>query len=280
MQLQSALTNSRKVTKAGRRLVREVGNIYRTAGTGPAARFAGAIVRNVRQVVGTGNLAAADRAMAPGRYAFQVGGRTVLVDGSAFAGARELYGRGVYFAPPGFHLRPTDVVLDLGANVGLFSVAAGVLTRRVVAVEAQSGFVEEIRRNAAMNGCTDKVAIEHGLLGPGKGVFADPDRLRTASHYGTTPPTITIPDLLAKHGIDRIGFLKCDIEGAEFGVFRRGDDWLSKVDRVAMEVHPDFGDPEELASVMREHGLRVHFSNNDLETVSRLTETGYLFASR
>lgn len=280
MQLPSALTSSRKVTKAGLRLLREVGNIYRTAGAAPAARFAGAIVRNVRQVVAAGNLSPADRAMAPGRYAFQVGGRTVLVDGSAFAGAREMYGRGVYFALPGFHLRPTDVVLDLGANVGLFSVAAGVLARRVIAVEAQSGFVEHIRSNAAMNGCADKVVIEHGLLGPGKGVFADPDRLRTASHYGTAPPTITVPELFAKHAVDRIGFLKCDIEGAEFGIFQRGEDWLSKVDRVAMEVHPDFGDPEELSSVLRAHGLGVQLLNNDLERVRRLTETGYLFASR
>jgi hypothetical protein len=47
-----------------------------------------------------------------------------------------------------------------------------------------------------------------------------------------------------------------------------------------MEVHPDFGDPEELSSVLRAHGLGVQLLNNDLERVRRLTETGYLFASR
>jgi len=43
--------------------------------------------------------------------------------------------------------------------------------------------------------------------------------------------------------IDRIDFLKCDIEGGEWDIFRNlSPDTLKKIDRIAMEAHgvPDF----------------------------------------
>jgi hypothetical protein len=88
-------------------------------------------------------------------------------------------------------------------------------------------------------------------------------------------------DLLDGHGIARIDFLKVDVEGSEFDLFRFADGWLGRVRRIAMEVHPEFGSTPELVDRIRSGGMSVELQNNRLEPVDRIPdEGGYLFALR
>jgi hypothetical protein len=51
-------------------------------------------------------------------------------------------------------------------------------------------------------------------------------------------PSITIPELMERHDIDRIDILKLDIEGAEQELFASGiDRWIDRVDTIAIELH-------------------------------------------
>ena len=75
--------------------------------------------------------------------------------------------------------------------------------------------------------------------------------------------------------------LKIDIEGSEFALFKMNVEWLSKVKKIAMEVHTDFGNPEEIKKTLSEHDFKVLFLNNDLRIVKTITQSsGYLYASR
>jgi hypothetical protein len=82
--------------------------------------------------------------------------------------------------------------------------------------------------------------------------------------------------------LPRIDLLKIDIEGSEFALFAEpeGQSWLTKVRRIAMEVHPKFGSPASLASKLAAHGLHLQFVTNHGVPTSSLTEIGYLFAWR
>lgn len=110
------------------------------------------------------------------------------------------------------------------------------------------------------------------------------DGKEAASHWGVNPKEIRIPDLIEQYNLDSIDFLKIDIEGSEFGLFNQEDDltWLNQVHRIAMEVHPPFGDPNAIANLLTNHGFETWITDNSSRRVASLgTEpTGFLFARR
>lgn len=256
--------------------------LAQTGGLATAGEFLFRTAMRGPEVLRSGRLAIVDAEMGRRNYAWQVGGTRVQVPGRFFGGARELYARQVYFAVPGFELRPNDVVVDLGANAGLFTVLAALRSKRVIAVEAQSGFHAEARRILELNRCEDKVAFEFGLIGPRAGVFADPTQLVSSSHFERKPPVVTMEELLDRHRVDHVGFLKCDIEGSEFDLFNTDSHWLYKVDRIAAEVHTEFGDHKQLADLLRSFGFQVTSLDSKLRPLSFPTHdvSTYLFARR
>ena len=264
----------------GRELREELAGIARIGGPLCLMEFLARLAAHAGTVVRARSLAVVDEAMGARTRVFRAGDVSLRVRG-AFGGAREIYGRNVYEAVPGFDVRKGDVVVDLGANVGLFTILAACRGARVLAVEAQSRFVDEIQRHAQLNGCADRVSVEVALLGAGTGFFADPARLRGGSHYGTPPPPLTRAELLGRHRIERVDLLKVDVEGAEFGIFAGDRGWLACVGRIVMEVHCEFGDPGLLARRLIYDGFAVTFVDNRGVVVPGITEgSGYLFALR
>jgi FkbM family methyltransferase len=210
-----------------------------------------------------------------------VDGRRVCLDGSQLAGAREIYGRRVYEALPGFAVTSGDVVVDLGANVGVFTTLAATRAARVIAVDAQMGLLRTLERNVAATGVRDRVTVIHGLVGATTGVLSDPEaRHRSPDFGGVEPPIYTLRDLFAAQGVDRVDLLKMDIEGAEFALFAETS-WLPTVQRIVMEVHAAFGDPDALAEGLRAAGFDVTLLDDDLRRLDALAgRNGYLYARR
>jgi len=205
-------------------------------------------------------------------------GASVRIDGGAFLGALEMYGRRVYFAYPELRIRPGDIVLDLGANKGLFTLLASRIGARCVAVEMQSGMLTLITRNLAANGCRAEIA--HGLIGPNTGVCSDRNRMRAASHFGSDPRVVALNGLVEEFRLPRIDFLKIDIEGSEFDLFGHDTEWLWITRRIAMEVHEPYGDPERIADVLSSAGFQVRRRTASLAETDLLRMSGYLYAFR
>jgi FkbM family methyltransferase len=268
--------------RIGGRLRSELTSIYKIGGLPCFAAYLGKLAAKAPEVVRKKSLAPADREMRGSRYRFSVEGQAVLLDGGTIGLVREIYGRRCYFSAPGFSIQPSDVVVDLGAQVGVFTVLAAKMARRVVAVEAQLGFIDELRENLRVNGCLEKVAAVHGLIGGSRGVLSDEARLVSASHYwGVRPPSIAMNELIREHGLTAIHFLKMDIEGSEFDVLLRDNEWLSIVERIAMEVHCDHGPVDDLMDTLRARGYRVCLFDEESAPAERLTgRSGFLFARR
>lgn len=126
-------------------------------------------------------------------------------------------------------LRPGDLVLDVGANVGFLSVIAARLVGpagRVVAFEPVPANARQVRRNAHLNGFAN-IDIVASAVGDHTGRarlvlarFAGGAALREA---GAPPdacgevevPITTLDDWLAAQGQPAPALVKIDVEGAE-----------------------------------------------------------------
>lgn len=82
-------------------------------------------------------------------------------------------------------------------------------------------------------------------------------------------PATTLGALLNSLGVDRVGLLKIDIEGAEFDVLEPTDSALRRLDYVTCEFHGFAGAVDALADgLCRAAGLAVlrRTGNADLAT--------------
>ena len=130
---------------------------------------------------------------------------------------------GEFFDGP-VRIRPGDTVLDLGGNLGTSAMTFAERTGpggRVVSFEPM--FHDLLRRNAGANGYGDRIEVVAAAVGEaaGEAEFAVTDagvdsRLaiegRAASHRVAV---VSVDDTVAERGLNRVDFMKLDIEGAE-----------------------------------------------------------------
>jgi precorrin-6B methylase 2 len=246
------------------RLVAELASVRRLGDRRLLARYVVQLVRRAPAVLRTRTLAPVDEAMGDGPYRLRVRGEPIVLAGASFGLVREIYGRRSYL-PPGFSFEPADAVVDLGAHAGTFTLLAARCARRVVAVEPDPAWVARLRENVQRNGCGDRVAIEHAAVG----------------EAAAGAPLLSLEELVDRHGLDTIDFLKVDVEGAEFELFRHASGWLPRVRRIAMELHPRLGSVDALVRTLADAGFGVRLTDTGHRPVRDLGgQSGYLFASR
>ena len=270
------MTNARMAHRA----IADIRSVCRHASPASAARWLTSFAAHLTECGSTRSQALqTGSGRAQGARFKPPGGAVISLPGTYTAGAREMYCRNVYLRT-GCVMPRTGWVLDLGANLGLFSVWAALAGAQVIAVEAQQGFAPEIRRLAAHNGVGPRVNVEIALVGgmatagAAVGVVADDQRWAATSHGAPQrPASMSIPQLVSAYQIGRIGLLKVDIEGGEFAVFGTDEDlrWLDQVDQVVMEVHPSFGDAAALIGRLRQYGFAIDLCDNAGTRVSAIS---------
>lgn len=148
---------------------------------------------------------------------------------------------------------PLDTVVDLGGNVGLFALRVAPIAARVISVEPVAANLEVARQNVTRIGARGKVTLLRsavtGESGKTARIFLS---ARNTGGHSLRPehaakwasagfedvPTVSLADLFAREGVRRCSLLKCDVEGAEFEIFRSAPrDILAQIDRIVMEVH-------------------------------------------
>ena len=194
-----------------------------------------------------------------------------------------------YYSPRGFEVRDGDLVVDIGANVGVYSVYAALRTRnRVFAVEPDPENARYLKRNLVANNCGHaeilECAVAHtdGELQLFAGESGATHQLRTSSGTPDSEefigvPAMTMPTLMEEHRIDRIDLLKMDCEGAEGLILpSTPSSYLRRIQRVAMEFHDGSSpyDHRELRSLLDGCGFttRLRWDGS--------SRNGLLYASR
>ncbi len=162
-------------------------------------------------------------------------------------------------------------VLDLGANVGFFSLRCVDLVRRqqlqglslrITAIEGNPKSYRELQLRLCNQNNVPSFTAINGLVGDRTGTSAISDLessgqnrvgvSRSQKHF-----LVDYVDLEQVLGRGRIGLLKCDIEGRELVFLRNYPELLRRTDVAVFELHPQDCDEEECISLLRAAGLTM-----------------------
>jgi FkbM family methyltransferase len=150
-------------------------------------------------------------------------------------------------------LRIGMIVFDIGANVGYFSMIAGQLvgkSGRIIAVEPDPRVVEVLRKNMEANGFHNATVVEAAAYNSsGKVSLGCAPATSWSGIYYERPTkriavrALTLDSLLSQLGLDRVDFVKIDVEGAESVVLEGMSDILVHYrPRVLLELHGNYPD--------------------------------------
>lgn len=137
-------------------------------------------------------------------------------------------------------------VIDVGANVGFFSLAAAALgAYKVISVEPSSYAHNQLIRNISLTGLTHKIIpIKQAVMGQP----APPLMLGIHDHHGSNSmyvpsthhelvPIITLADLV-KYTYSNNVILKLDCEGAEFDIILdSAPEVFDRIKQIHIEIH-------------------------------------------
>jgi len=252
--------------------------------------YAWALFENVVDVVSSRSLVSAEKSFMRHRERLNVRAfnRNYVFWNPDVSLIRELYAHAIYFPSLSFIPKVGDKVIDLGANVGLFSLLCASLGADVIAIDAQSGFAPEARRNFELNDVSSRVRYVSALVAATAGVFADKDARIASSHWGDSPhqQEISIENILSMTGRPRedgmpdVHLLKCDVEGSEFSLLDGDLTWLRRIRNISMEVHPYFGNVLTLKERLEQEGFSCQLKSSWREYGLPKKYPGYLFAWR
>lgn len=192
----------------------------------------------------------------------------------------EVFRRHVYGEPP------TGVVLDLGANIGAFSVFAAKNGARVFAFEPESTNYAQLKKNLELNSLNG-VTVFKKAVGGNNG-FAQMSHAKVnrgassivnkRSSTFEQVEVVTLEHALKLCGVDEVDFLKVDIEGSEYSLIESASlDTLRRIQAIAMETHPVSGKRVAyLVAKLRDAGFDVRKKYTHLAPFGMLM----LYASR
>jgi SAM-dependent methyltransferase len=268
-----------------KRLLDDVTGTWRVMPKSQALRWYAAMVRHAPQVVRERKFYSADAEMR-GVQRFHILGRDFAVDvdavnstpGNGYAFLREMFVRQIYFRA--FRHLNFKTCLDLGCNTGVVSSILNQIAGaggRVVGIDPLT-YPESSFRAYALT--LPGLTIDQRIL-CGESVRNNPAKLEAVCvPYGFDPArAATMREVLDAHQLDHVDFMKVDIEGAEFDIFRDSYPWLERVDNLAMEVHNQVGDPGEIIRKLQDMGFRVSWlDDNGYQSEPR--QAGYIYASK
>jgi FkbM family methyltransferase len=188
-----------------------------------------------------------------------------------------------------FTIDKNDIVVDIGANIGVFSIFASARTdNKVYAFEALRSNIDFLNKNIAVNQIKNIIPIEMAVCGrtgnahlflsglSGGHYLCDANTRINSAHFITVPAT-TLEQIFSDYRIARINFLKIDCEGSEGVIFTStGWEYFKRIDKIAVEFH-------DTISLLNRYGLEKHLKQYGFKTRMRSfrkTSCGYIYAWR
>jgi FkbM family methyltransferase len=268
-----------------KRLLDDATRTWRAMPRSQALRWYGAVLRHAPTILRERKFYSADREMQGHLNFFLFGGTCPIdvdsinsTDNNGYCFLREFFVRQIYFRA--FKHLKFDTCLDLGCNTGIVTSILKQLAGpagRVVGIDA---LLYPANAYRAKINATPGITLHHGVI-CGESVRHDPAALHAmCDKYGfDINLAISVSELMGLYGLHHIDFLKMDIEGAEFAIFRDSAPWLERVDNLAMEVHNKEGDPSAIIDRLRHAGFQVSWLDDAGYPVAP-RHAGYIYASR
>ena len=171
-------------------------------------------------------------------------------------------------------LTPQDVVFDIGANIGWYCnhIAAMQTTGKVYCFEPIPETFEKLSKNVALNGRSN-IILNNIAFSEKEQIlsfFYSPNQTGASSSRNITEredivklecASKTIDGFVKENGINKLDFIKCDVEGAELFVYQG-----------AIETIKNYK-PIVFTEMLRKWGAKFGYHPNDIITL--FTELGY-----
>jgi len=252
------------------RLAHEVFGMARSVEPKVLVGYLANMGQNISSVIRQKNLSSVDRTVR-GPITFKTWGKSITLDcgeiddildfdpSSCFGLAREIYCRDVYLRAFERFDAIGAAAADFGGNRGVATalIAAALSPDTIAYVEPEQRYLPVMRRLIAPY--TDTLVVaHHGFIGSGPGEVLEPEAI--------------LPD-------GPIAFLKMDIEGAEETLFTSAGEWLQRVERIAMESHPDWCNVANVVAALRSRGFEVA-PTDAMGRLAPPSVAGFVYAAR
>ena len=128
-------------------------------------------------------------------------------------------------------IKPDDTVVDLGAGIGDFAIKAMRRAKNVIALEPNQQDFDLLLRNLQANGSHNVVPLDMGV--------ASKPGMKQITYKGRTYSfkVETLTAILQRQDINRVDFIKLDIEGYETEVIESSIEIIKKTRLIAIELH-------------------------------------------
>jgi len=151
------------------------------------------------------------------------------------------------YNPSFMKIKPGDTVVDIGANMGIFSIYASLNSKngKVYSYEALREHFERMQKNVEINNFKNIKTENFAIAGKkgkkrlfinkncsgGHSLVFDRD-----SEESLIVDCITLRDIFDRNKIEKIDFLKIDCEGAEYEIlYSIPDKYFKKISKISLE---------------------------------------------
>ena len=171
-------------------------------------------------------------------------------------------------------LRPGDVFVDIGANIGYFTLLGATLVGRqghVVAIEASTSTLAQLKANVACNRFQDLVRCVHAAVSDCDGTATlyrglsgntgTASIVRAEGQASERVPSAPLGGLLRPDEIECVRVIKIDVEGAEWLVFNGMRPLLPRLRRdaeIVMEITPELSGADSVVGALAREGWNAY----------------------
>jgi FkbM family methyltransferase len=176
------------------------------------------------------------------------------------------------YDPPGYEIAAGDVVIDIGANIGVFATYAATRAPgvRVYAYEPFPESAHWLRQNVAASGLNN-VRVHQQAVAAATGtrqLHTDPGNWimhslseAAVSGAGVEVECVSLADIFRQEGLERCDLLKMDCEGSEYEILPAcPPEVLARVRKIVGEYHegPQYGGTgRELCALLEARSFRI-----------------------
>jgi FkbM family methyltransferase len=154
------------------------------------------------------------------------------------------------YTPNDLCIAPNDIVLDIGANIGVFSLYASLSTQNLIyAFEPFTENIKYIKRNAKQNFINNIIINEYAISdrtdimslsltrNPAGNILHTKD-LKKSEKTSVDILSKTLEQIIEENNLKQIDFLKMDCEGSEGAIFMSTSKrYLQRIKKISLEFH-------------------------------------------
>ena len=194
-----------------------------------------------------------------------------------------------------FRIEKDDIIVDIGANIGAFSVYAAKKADKgtVFSYEPDKENYSMLLKNKFLNDADNIFPFNQAISAKKCTIDFFVAKLNAAGHsiYKTDSgkkikvESISLKDIITTNNILKINYLKIDAEGAEYDILMNtSPEIMRKIDKIVLEYHDYLGtnyNHIDLKRFLKNNGFKVNVCGNIfLSFVGRIFGVGMIKAKR